>query len=388
MLESLVKARVDDFVPDVAARRVLMAKWEEIRRKGDFAQLDRFPVVPLNQVSKFRPALGGLGGAPDKIESPLVKGRLEDIFGECRELASLPKPVSPKLPMMTNGHFPDGGLGLCDQDRSIKFARVLNALVESNGSEVVVAGKRVRSVQKLFETLVASGHRIEMRNERTYANFLSLNWGDQPVIWPVWLDTGLKTKDGRDVVVPTGHSQHTFLIEGPLMRAEVAFFLGTSGVGFFPQVGERPAWTGLRASYTFDSDKDADRIYRAADYAGRYYRRLRKEAQEIVPDLPSGGYGYVGVCNDSNAVLEKVDNGTVTAFPLMRAAELDQKSRGSDGLDEILRALPKDSKDFPRTKENLRRVLQMTPFESLDDTDLHDEELRKVLKSLEAEVGR
>jgi hypothetical protein len=72
----------------------------------------------------------------------------------------------------------------------------------------------------------------------------------------------------------------------------------------------------------------------------------------------------------------------------MRAAELDQKSRGGDGLDETLRSLPKDSKEFARSRDNLRRVLSMTPFETLDDRDLHDEQLRKVLRSLESEVGR
>jgi hypothetical protein len=387
-LEPLVKARLESLIPNPLLRKVFLDQWEEMRRKKDFEKLDRFPTLPLKQIEKLRPALGGRGAQSEKIEVVVLKGSLEDVLGECRELAPLPKPVSPSMPMMTNGHFPDPGLGLCDQDRSLKLARILNSLTAANGSELKVGAVRARSAQRFFEALIDSGHTIEMRNERTYANFLSLNWGDEPVIWPVWIDTGLKTRDGDSVTVPVGHSHHAFSIEGPLLKASVMFYLGVSGVGFFGQVDERPAWTGTRVAYKVSSSNDAVKILKVLDFAGRYYRRIKKESETLAPDMPANGYGYLGVCNDSNAVLEKIDRSTVTTFPLMRAAELDQKSRGGDGLDEALRGLPKDSKDFPRTPDNLGRVLSMTPFESLDDRDLHDEQLRRVLRSLESEVGR
>jgi hypothetical protein len=387
-LEPVVKARLESLVPNPLLRKVFLDQWEEMRRKKDFEKLDRFPTLPLKQVEKLRPALGGRGAQSEKIDVAVLKGSLDDVLGECRELASLPKPVSPTMPMMTNGHFPDPGLGLCDQDRSLKLARILNSLTAANGSEIKVGAIRARSAQRFFEALIETGHTIEMRNERTYANFLSLNWGDEPVIWPVWLDTGLKTREGDSITVPVGHSHHAFSVEGPIVKASVMFYLGVSGVGFFGQVDERPAWTGTRVAYKLSSSGDAPKILKTIDYAGRYYRRIQKESETMAPDMPANGYGYLGVCNDSNALLEKIDNATVSTFPLMRAAELDQKSRGGDGLDEIFRSLPKDSKDFPRTQENLGRVLSMTPFETLDDRDLHDEQLRKVLRSLESEVGR
>ncbi len=387
-LEPLIKARIELLVPNPVLRKVFLDQWEEMRRKKDFEKLDRFPTLPLKQVEKLRPAIGGRGAQSEKVDVAILKGTLEDVLGECRELAPLPKPVSPSMPMVTNGHFPDPGLGLCDQDRSLKIARILNSLTAANGSEVKVGAIRARSAQRFFEALIETGHTIEMRNERTYANFLSLNWGDEPVIWPVWLDTGLKTREGDSVSVPVGHSHHAFSVEGPLVKASVMFYLGVSGVGFFAQIDERPAWTGTRVAYKLSSNSEAPKILKALDYAGRYYRRIQKESDTLAPDMPVNGYGYLGVCNDSNAVLEKVSHSTITTFPLMRAAELDQKSRGGDGLDETLRSLPKDSKEFARSRDNLRRVLSMTPFETLDDRDLHDEQLRKVLRSLESEVGR
>ncbi len=387
-IDALIRSCVQELVPQKTLQVRLLSHWEEARRKKDFSLLDRFPVVPLAQAENLRTAFGGRGGQNEKIDVAVVKGDLEDILGECREMAPLPKMVNPKIPMLTDGHFPAEGLSLCEQDRSIKLARVLNSLMAVNGSEVRLGSVRARSAQKLIEALIESGHRVEMRNERTYANFVSLNWGDTPVIWPVWVDTGLKTSEGQDLRVPVGHSHHAWRIEGPLMKAKVMFYLGVSGVGFFAQVDERPAWTGLRAEYVLDSDRDRDSVIKAMDYAGRYYRRIQKEARAYAADMPADGYGYLGVCNDSNAVLEKATRGSVSTFPLMRAADLDGKPRMTDGLDDILRSLPKDSRSFERSKNNLARVLSMTPFEDLDDPRMHDDGLRSVLKSLDAELRR
>jgi hypothetical protein len=387
-LEPMVRARMQELVPSPFLQHQLLARWEEARRKKDYSLLDRFPVVPLNQVEKLRPALGGRGGQNEKVEVAVLRGRIEDILGECRELAPLPKAVSAQVPMLTDGHFPNSGMGLCHQDRSIKFARILNSLMAANGSEIRVGSIRARSAQRLFEALIETGHTVEMRNERTYANFVSLNWGDTPVIWPVWVDSGVKTQEGEAVVVPVGHSHHAWRVEGPYLKARVMFYLGVSGVGFFGQVDERPAWTGMRASYVLRSGTDDELILKALDHAGRYYRRIQTEAQNYASDMPADGYGYLGVCNDSNAVLEKVTQGTVTTFPLMRASELDEKPRLGDGLDVVMRDLPKDSRRFRRTPENIQRILAMTPFESIDDRDLHDEGLRKTLRSLESEMAR
>ncbi len=74
------------------------------------------------------------------------------------------------------------------------------------------------------------------------------------------------------------------------------------------------------------------------------------------------GYGFVGVCNDSNAILEAKTKGTVSAFPLLRAKSLDDAAPLGDGLDDVIRALPNDGDGLADTRDALRRAVAMQPF--------------------------
>jgi hypothetical protein len=68
------------------------------------------------------------------------------------------------------------------------------------------------------------------------------------------------------------------------------------------------------------------------------------------------------VCNDSNTTLEYVTRGTISAFPLLRAKELDAQPDLGDGLDAAVRALPKDGDGLPDVHDALRRAVAMQPF--------------------------
>jgi hypothetical protein len=92
-----------------------------------------------------------------------------------------------------------------------------------------------------------------------------------------------------------------------------------------------------------------------------YLRRNRVERTTVAAGMPADGYGYVGVCNDSNTTIEYVTRGTITAYPLLRAKELDAQPDLGDGLDAAMRALPKDA-DQPADHDTLRRLVSMQPF--------------------------
>jgi hypothetical protein len=79
--------------------------------------------------------------------------------------------------------------------------------------------------------------------------------------------------------------------------------------------------------------------------------------------MPADGYGYVGVCNDSNTTIELATRGTISAFPLLRAKELDAQPDLDDGLDAAVRALPKDGDGLPDPHDALRRAVAMQPFD-------------------------
>lgn len=389
-----VSTRLGVLIPeDSTLRERVLGELSGQLRQNDWSVLDHFPIIPVYRAAQLRAALGGLGGgATEDVVLERFSGKLSDFFaGPCTETAPLPRVLNPDFPELTEGHEPDTSLSPCEVHQSYKLARLLNSLVRRElGSEVRHEGERAQSAQKFFAMLMSAGHTIEMVNERTYANFVALNYKGAAVIWPTWGDTGLKTKDGTPIVIPVGHSQHSWTVRGPIVNAKVAFFLGTSGVGFFAQAHKRPAWTGMRSEYTLSSTNpdEAGRILATADYAGRYYRRIIKEAEAYAVGMPANGYGYLGVCNDSNAALETISKpGESTVYPLVRDASLKEKSKQGDGLDERLAALPNDANALPTDRVSvLKRVQAMYPFDSLQSPDLHDNKLRSVMQAIAQEL--
>jgi hypothetical protein len=199
-----------------------------------------------------------------------------------------------------------------------------------------------------------------------YANFLSATIGDNADLrWPVWLDTGIKLSNGENFVVPMGHSGWAWTITGPTVNTKVMFYLGTDGAGFFGQASQRPGWTGMTASYDqviTATSGDSQRLMETFTVAATYLKRTRIERTTIAAGMPVDGYGYVGVCNDSDAVIEKSVLGGIHAFPLMRAANLDSDAPAlHDGLDDLIRDLPNDGDGIADTQDALRRAVAMQP---------------------------
>lgn len=143
------------------------------------------------------------------------------------------------------------------------------------------------------------------------------------------------------------------------------FYLGISGAAFFGQTDARPAWSGTVASteVTIDRESGADYDYAMStlDAAAAYLRRSRVERSTIAAGMPADGYGYLGVCNDSNATLEYATRGTISTFPLLRAAALDAQPALGDGLDAAIRALPNDGDGIVDPADALRRAVEMQP---------------------------
>jgi len=351
-LHDEINARMAELVPDPDLRAQLSARLDAIFADPSHADLDRFPTVPLHAIGTLRPALGAV---PAQAPSPdaVTFGELSDLLGGCDARRDPPPPIRPELPEVGYGHFPNLALTDCQFAHSQRLAQILTSLGANNGSVVKYRGAELRSPAALAQALLNSGHTIDVRNERTYANFLSLTFGDVNVRWPVWLDTGVALPSGGNLVVPMGHSHHAWRIVGPDVDARVMFYLGISGAAFFAQTNVRPAWTGeTLAPASHD-------VVATFDWAARYLARNRIERTTVAQGLPADGYGYVGVCNDSNAVIEFATMGTITAFPLLRAASLDTEAPLGDGLDDILHMLPHDADTV--APDTVRRVAAMTP---------------------------
>jgi hypothetical protein len=359
-LSEYAKAEIASLVHDPIVAEQMAAQLQTILADPNLTGLDRFPTIPLASIGVLRPALGALPAEAPKPDQ-VITGDLMQFLGACTPDRSPPADVDARLPGVKYGQFPSKTLSPCQFSHASKLAQVLTSLAANNGSSVTFKGQTLKTPKELFWALVASGHEIEVRNERMYANFVSLIAGDRDVIWPVWLDTGIRLSNGESLSIPVGHSHHAWRISGPTINTRVMFYLGVSGAGFFGQTDQRPAWSGTIASTTSAAKAD---VLATVDAAASYLRRNRVERTTVAQGKPADGYGYVGVCNDSNATIEHVTKGTITTFPLLRAKELDAAAPLNDGLDATIRALPKDGDGIADSRDALRRAVAMQPFEN------------------------
>jgi hypothetical protein len=355
-------AEIGKLIPDATAAQQMTDQLNAILADSSLTGIERFPTISLSAVATLRPALGAI---PSSTPTPddVVTGELTELLGDCTPDRSLPAEIS-GLPGIRYGQFPSKTLSPCQFAHAGKLAHVLTSLAAQNGSSITFQGQTITSPRDLFAALVASGHTIEVRNERMYANFLSLIVGDKDLIWPVWLDTGIALSTGDSFTIPVGHSGHAWRISGPVVNTRVMFYLGTSGAGFFGQTDSRPAWSGtVPATDVVATDTDnTDYLLATVDAASEYLRRNRVERSTVAQGMPADGYGYVGVCNDSNATIEYATRGTITTFPLLRAKDLDSDPDLNDGLDDIVRTLPKDGDGLVDPQDALRRAVAMQPF--------------------------
>jgi hypothetical protein len=373
-LVDYAKSELAALVHDPAVAEQMTAQLQAILRDPNLAGLERFPTIPLSAIGTLRPALGAIPAEAPK-QDQVVTGDLMQFLGACTPDRSLPADIDARLPGIKYGQFPSKTLSPCQFAHAGKLAQVLTSLGAQNGSSVTFKGQAIKSPRELFAALIASGHTIEVRNERMYANFLSLIAGDRDVVWPVWLDTGIKLSNGQSLTIPVGHSHHAWRITGPSINTRVMFYLGVSGAGFFGQTDQRPMWSGTIATPAGD-------VLDTVDAAAQYLRRNRVERTTVAAGKPADGYGYVGVCNDSNAVIEHLTKGTITTFPLLRAKALDAAAPLNDGLDATIRLLPKDADLLGA--DALRRAVAMQPFETVT----WDAALNQQLATARADLSR
>ncbi len=360
----IAKAELAAMIPDAGAASAMGAQLDAILRDPELKGIERFPTIPLAQIGVLRPALGQIPADAPKPDQ-VVNGELSALLGDCKPDRSVPAPIDARLPGVGYGQFPSRTLSPCQFAHAGKLAQVLTSLAADTGSKVPFKGKTLKTPRELFSALVESGHTIEVRNERMYANFLSATVGDRDLIWPVWIDTGIRLSTGESLTIPVGHSHHAWRISGPIVNTRVMFYLGISGAGFFGQTDNRPAWSGTVAATDVTikgAGADLDYLLATADVASAYLRRNRVERTTVAQGMPADGYGFVGVCNDSNATIELKAKGTTSAFPLLRAKSLDVAAALNDGLDATVKALPKDGDGLVDQRDALRRAVAMQPF--------------------------
>ncbi|WP_448191574.1 hypothetical protein [Azospirillum sp. sgz301742] len=353
---------------------------DEIRRLRelilgkDFEALDRFPGLTIRGMGRsVRLAAATLSQSGD---SPPPQPREAKV------------PVDDELGIPAAGTAPaadaylrPAGFGLEIGDRidpalakhyadGVRLAEVLNrlSLNAADGERryrIVLGGRSLDTPSALLEALAVNGHDVEVRDSRYFANFGDLIYHGRDVLTPFWIDTGLPVPGtDRPLLVPVSHSQHEFIVRGPLVNADLSFYFGIDGEAVFrPSVTRDQAWVMGKVAHRYRG-QEALEVTRLAGSIVRAYEAIKRRH----PDLPFGGYYALGVCNDVNAMIELRMQGETTLFPLT----LDPEYFTENGeVDRLAHRLPLDSRwaakpDFRRILGSIPSTdLAMLPFPSL-----------------------
>lgn len=377
-------ARVDAFLARMgqtpgAAGVLTPAQKEAVRaaiKRGDFAFLDRFPSVTVeelgqgvqaaNLAKRTRQARRAQGHLPTDQMPGLP---LDEAPRSLEEPLGIPTGAPPLAP---GSLYKDLGGGLrygdaVDPDKaarhgdSARLADVLDrlALNERGGAppfRVTFAGKTAVTPSGLVAVLEASGHTVEVRDARYFANFGDLNYKGRDVATPFWVDSELPVPGtDRTLAVPVTHSQHELIVRGPEVNADVSFFFGIDNEAKFRAMGSKgQSWTGGRVHqrYTGKQAREAIRL------AGAIRRAYVKKAKAF----PGVGYYPLGVCNDVNAMLELHLSGKTTLYPLTRDLRYFQ---GPGEVDTLARRLPVDGRSD--AEPDAERIFSSLPVDAIDD---------------------
>lgn len=262
---------------------------------------------------------------------------------------------------------------------------------------VTYRGHAYTRLDGLLAALKADGHQVKVTFEQRAANFANLKTqvpGASPVQWldvpaPLMLRTGVRDGLGHEAVVPAAHSEMIVTLtsgpqtQGPRLDAELRYFQGTDGTGFFAKGGSaEPKWLG-RITH---AELDGDDALKAVRLAGTLSDVINTSARAL--GLYADGYGVTGVCNDSVAVVEQALLGRADQYPLlMRDAtllgELKQRldTPGRDHADyatlrKAIEALPNDSQNNPTRRE---RALKSIPWADGEEPFTSTVDAKKIL---------
>ena len=211
------------------------------------------------------------------------------------------------------------------------------------------------SPEKLLAELQASGHTVEIRDARYFANFGDLKYNGRDVLTPFWLDTGIPIPgQKRNLLVPAPHSQHEIFVNGPKYHAALCFFYGIDGKAIVRPIDTKDqGWVMGHLAHVYRDGQALEAMRMIGVVIGAY-----AEIQKAHPELPFDSYYALGVCNDPGAIVEaKLNGGKTTLYPLTADKSLFV-NRGE--LTDIVNKLPQDEVSTDKA-----RVLASLPVDAI-----------------------
>jgi hypothetical protein len=155
---------------------------------------------------------------------------------------------------------------------------------------------------------------------------------------PFWVNTQiLVPHTSRPLLLPVSHTEYEWIIRGPRVNADVAFYFGIDGKAEFRTMDElNQPWVLGRHAHEY-TGADALEVTRLSGAMVLAYMRLH----QANPNLPFGGYYALGVCQDAVAAIERKLTGVTTLFPNTADSRLFNDPRDAE-INGLIAGIPKD----------------------------------------------
>ncbi|KAL7538789.1 hypothetical protein ACHAXR_010847 [Thalassiosira sp. AJA248-18] len=191
--------------------------------------------------------------------------------------------------------------------------------------KVVCNGKQCLFPEELIQGLVDCGHKVEVCPRMILTNFgmaLCVKEDDGSFTYiptAVMLRTGIeRTTDSKPAYFAAPHGGMDLNISGPLIGkgtrpAWLQFYVSIGGLTcFHPDEDQDAPWAAKTSLSDVYSPDDAIRAIRMCAVVAITFNRIATEFS-----LPFGGYGILGMCNDSSTLVDFALRGKTNSYPLL-----------------------------------------------------------------------
>jgi hypothetical protein len=188
----------------------------------------------------------------------------------------------------------------------------------------VCGGKRCIFPEQLLQALVHGGHEVEVAPRVMTTNFgiqLCVKEDDgsyTSIPTTLFILTGVeRPSDGKPAYFAAPHGGMDVRISGPIFgktkTAFIQFYVAISGIcAFVPDEDQDTPWVEKTTLADPYSPGDMIRAIRMCALVSVTFNRIATEL-----NLPCGGYGVLGMCNDSSTIIDFALRGKTNGYPLV-----------------------------------------------------------------------
>lgn len=258
--------------------------------------------------------------------------------------------------VLQNTHLMNGAHDSCDE--------IFRVVLEN--------GENIDTLEGFFQALEIMGHSVSL-SLRTNITSMGLGlcvaygtakdsvYAQIPICYPLKTGLTMRKKDSsldhREAITLMTHGACFVKISGPLLKnVELEWCLNITGMTGFQPVGgiARPWQQDPRAFVSHNEDifLESHNRYRAFRFMSAISAVTNSCAD--VDSIVVGGYGFMGVCLDSVALLQHALTGTCTMYPLFLGGA--GKTSLLDGYMEFEKQQPDYGEECAILRESLRQL--------------------------------